>query len=161
MKCHKCSKVATMHITEIVSKDNVQECHFCEECAQKYLQEEGLEKETVDADLEPSAVKMVENLAGSAAVCDSCAMQFADFRNSGRLGCPHDYTVFHDELLPYWENIHGETKHCGKLPTRFGANKNIQKEIDLLRKQLQAVIDKEKYEEAAGIRDKIRLLENP
>ena len=37
---------------------------------------------------------------------------------------------------------------------------NIQKEIDLLRKQLQLVIQKEKYEEAAGIRDKIRLLEN-
>lgn len=149
-----------MHITEILSKENVQECHFCEECAQKYLQEEVLEKESTDANLEPSAVKMVENLAGSAAVCDSCSMQFADFRNSGRLGCPNDYTVFHDELLPYLENIHGETKHCGKLPTRYGANKNIQKEIDLLRKQLQAVIEKEKYEEAAGIRDKIRLLEN-
>ncbi|MCY2942130.1 MAG: UvrB/UvrC motif-containing protein [Planctomycetota bacterium] len=162
MKCHKCPKVATMHITEIVSKDNVQECHFCEECAQKYLQEEVLEKETIEVDLGPSITKMVENLAGAttSAVCEACAMQFADFRNSGRLGCPHDYTVFHDELLPYLENIHGETKHCGKFPTRYGTNKNIQKEIDLLRKQLQSVIQKEKYEEAAGIRDKIRLLEN-
>ena len=76
------------------------------------------------------------------------------------MGCPHDYTVFHDELLPYLENIHGETKHCGKFPTRYGANKNIQKEIDILRKKLQTVIQKEKYEEAADIRDKIRLLEN-
>ena len=90
-----------MHITEIVSKDNVQECHFCEECAQKYLQEEVLEKETIEVDLGPSIAKMVENLAGAtSAVCETCAMQFADFRNSGRLGCPHDYTVFHDELLP-------------------------------------------------------------
>ncbi len=161
MKCHKCSKVATMHITEIVCKDSVQECHFCEECAQKYLQEEVLEKEIIEVDLESSVTKMVENLAGATAVvCESCALQFSDFRNSGRLGCPHDYTVFHDELLPYLENIHGETKHCGKFPTRYGTNKNIQKEIDLLRKQLQLVIQKEKYEEAAGIRDKIRLLEN-
>lgn len=149
-----------MHITEIVCKDNVQECHFCEECAQKYLQEAGLEKDTVDAELVPSAAKLVESLEGSTTVCDSCAMQFADFRNSGRLGCPHDYTVFHDELLPYLENIHGETKHCGKFPTRFGANKNMQKEIDLLRKQLQLVVEKEKYEEAVSIRDKIRFLEN-
>ena len=161
MKCHKCSKVATMHITEIVCKDSVQECHLCEECAQKYLQEEVLEKEIIEVDLESSVTKMVENLAGATAVvCESCALQFSDFRNSGRLGCPHDYTVFHDELLPYLENIHGETKHCGKFPTRYGANKNIQKEIDILRKKLQTVIQKEKYEEAADIRDKIRLLEN-
>lgn len=161
MKCHKCSKVATMHITEIVSKDNVQECHFCEECAQKYLQEESFDKEVLEVNLELSSAKITENLASSTAVvCESCAMQFTDFRNSGRLGCPHDYTVFHDELLPYLENIHGETKHCGKFPTRYGANKDIQKEIDLLRKQLQVVIEKEKYEEAASIRDKIRFLEN-
>ena len=70
MKCHKCPKVATMHITEIVSKDNVQECHFCEECAQKYLQEEVLEKETIEADLGPSMAKMVENLAGATSAVD-------------------------------------------------------------------------------------------
>jgi protein arginine kinase activator len=125
------------------------------------LQEDVLEKEIIEVDLESSVTKMVENLAGATAVvCESCALQFSDFRNSGRLGCPHDYTVFHDELLPYLENIHGETKHCGKFPTRYGANKNIQKEIDILRKKLQTVIQKEKYEEAADIRDKIRLLEN-
>lgn len=162
MKCNKCSKVATMHITDILSKLDVQELHFCEDCAQKYLQNDINEKDSLDAKLEPvvSKVGTSQEEEEASVVCDFCAMKFSEFRNSGRLGCPHDYTVFHDDLMPYLENIHGETKHCGKSPSRFDANKNVQKEIDQLRKQLQLLIQKEKYEEAAALRDRIRFLEN-
>ncbi len=36
MKCQKCEKPATFHITEIESGKH-QELHFCEECARTYL----------------------------------------------------------------------------------------------------------------------------
>ena len=39
MKCQKCTKAATLHITEILSEEQVEELHLCEECAQKYLYE--------------------------------------------------------------------------------------------------------------------------
>lgn len=161
MKCQKCSKAATMHITDVIYKESYQELHFCEECAQKYIQEETLEKEAIGASIEAGLPKLAEEEGESSSkVCDTCGMQFSVFRNTGRLGCPDDYSVFREELLPYLENIHGETKHCGKFPSRIGNNKNIQKEIDFLRKQLQASIQKEKYEEAAATRDKIKVLEN-
>ena len=37
MKCNKCPKVATLHITEIITDEQVEEHHLCEDCAQKYL----------------------------------------------------------------------------------------------------------------------------
>src|SRR6266478_2000903 len=37
MKCHRCPKVATLHITELV-KGEAHELHLCEECAHTYLQ---------------------------------------------------------------------------------------------------------------------------
>ena len=33
-------------------------------------------------------------------VCPVCQITFLEFRNSGRLGCPYDYEVFRDELMP-------------------------------------------------------------
>ena len=39
MKCQKCHKAATLHITEILSDDQFEELHLCEECAHKYLYE--------------------------------------------------------------------------------------------------------------------------
>ena len=41
MKCNNCPKVATLHITEIVSDEQVEEHHLCEDCAQKHLYEPG------------------------------------------------------------------------------------------------------------------------
>jgi len=82
-----------------------------------------------------------------------------DFRNTGRLGCPHDYEEFREELSPLLENIHGETRHCGKVPRRLPQSKQTQSELLQLRKQLLQAVNKEAYEEAARLRDRIRRLE--
>ena len=39
MKCQKCAKAATLHITEVITEDQFEELHLCEECANKYLYE--------------------------------------------------------------------------------------------------------------------------
>ena len=57
------------------------------------------------------------------------------------------------------ENIHGETRHCGKTPRRLPQSKQTQSELIQLRKQLLQAVNKEAYEEAARIRDRIRQLE--
>ena len=81
--------------------------------------------------------------------CHVCGIKFVDFRNTGRLGCPHDYEEFREELMPLLENIHGETRHCGKTPRRLPQSKQTQSELIQLRKQLLQAVNKEAYEEAA------------
>ena len=158
MKCQKCPKSATLHITEIISEDNFEELHLCEDCAQKYLYEPN--QKAPPKESSPPPEEMEE--AGGALMsrsCSVCGMKFIDFRNSGRLGCPHDYQEFKDELLPLLENIHGETRHCGKTPRRLPQARQTQSELVQLRKQLQQAINREAYEEAAQLRDRIRRLE--
>jgi protein arginine kinase activator len=154
MKCQKCPNAATLHITEIVSEDHVEELHLCEVCANKYLYEpqpKGGAKATPGEDVEESGVLNRE--------CEICGIKFVDFRNTGRLGCPHDYQEFREELTPLLENIHGETRHCGKAPRRLPQSKQAQTELVQLRKQLTQAVNKERYEEAAQLRDQIRRLE--
>jgi protein arginine kinase activator len=157
MKCQKCTKAATLHITEVLSDEQFEELHLCEDCAHKYLYEpqQGMGKklgespQTAEADEPP----------GLNRECPLCGMKFVEFRNSARLGCPHDYQEFQEELTPLLENIHGETKHCGKTPRRLPQNKQTQAELVQLRKQLLQAVTKEAYEDAARIRDRIRQLE--
>jgi protein arginine kinase activator len=158
MKCQKCTKAATLHITEVISDEQFEELHLCEECANKYLyepQQKGGHKEG-ESDV---ATEGDEAGALSQKECPLCGIKFVEFRNSGRLGCPHDYQEFRQELMPLLENIHGETRHCGKTPRRQPQNKQMQSELVQLRNQLKQAVTKEAYEEAARLRDRIRQLE--
>jgi protein arginine kinase activator len=159
MKCQKCTKQATLHITEVISDEQFEELHLCEECAHKYLYEpqpkgtglKGVAAAATEEGEEASALSQRE--------CPVCGIKFVDFRNSGRLGCPHDYEEFREELLPLLENIHGDTKHSGKTPRRLPQSKQTQAELIQLRKQLHQAVHREAYEEAARLRDRIRKLE--
>ncbi len=157
MKCQKCPNAATLHITEIVSEDHVEELHLCEVCAHKYLSEP--QSKPAGKPTTALASEDAEESAGIHRECDLCGIKFVDFRNTGRLGCPHDYEVFRDELVQLLENIHGETRHVGKSPRRLPQNRQAQAELMQLRKQLLQAVHREAYEEAARLRDRIRHLE--
>jgi protein arginine kinase activator len=158
MKCQKCHNQATLHITEILSDDQFEELHLCEQCANKYLYESQQKGGAAKGGSAESVREGEESLFGQHE-CPSCGLKFVEFRNSGRLGCPHDYQEFREELLPLLENIHGEARHCGKTPRRMPQNKQAQSELIQLRGRLKLAVQKEDYEEAARIRDQIRQLE--
>ena len=149
MKCQQCPKLATLQITEVLGEGNFEEFHLCDECAQKYLYESMPKKKKSDGrDPNGSPDKQ----------CDHCGTKFVDFRNSGRLGCPHDYQAFQAELLPLLESIHSSTRHAGKTPRRPSQRVRSQ-ELARLRKDLHKAVSSESYEDAARIRDRIRRLE--
>lgn len=157
-KCGRCSKPAVLHITEL-RHGEVQALHLCESCAKQYLSQ--TPAEVVD-EMPPD----VENESGDddldeldQRVCPSCGITFKEFRAQGRLGCPHDYIAFEDELLPLLENIHGETEHCGKIPKRAPDSSKQQFRLIKLRSELRTAIEEERYEDAAKIRDAIRHVE--
>jgi protein arginine kinase activator len=79
-----------------------------------------------------------------------------EFRAEGRLGCPQDYRVFSAGLLPLLQRYHGATRHVGKVARRpEGATQRLR-----LRTKLRAAIAREDYEEAARLRDRLRLKES-
>jgi len=159
-KCRRCSKPATLHITEI-REGAAQELHLCEACAQDYLSNSD-PAEPVEESAEPAFFPEVEEDdldELDQLTCPNCGISFRDFRSQGRLGCPHDYLVFKDELLPLMENIHGETQHCGKFPRRAPDSSQRQFRLIKLRNELRTFVEEEQYEAAAKLRDEIQTLE--
>lgn len=161
IKCQKCSKPATIHITEILEGSPV-EFHLCEDHAREQLSsEQPIETPSVGA----KAMAKLAKARGKGTdeldkqTCPICGTTFREFRSSGRLGCPHDYEVFSSELLPLLENIHGETQHSGKMPKHAPADSQRHTDLIKLRQSLRKAVADENYEEAARLRDRIRGLE--
>jgi protein arginine kinase activator len=158
-KCQRCHSPATTHITEIISEQKYEEVHLCEPCAHKYFQEVKTSTSSSKALTKEAVADVEEGLFGQQA-CPHCGLKFVDFRNSGRLGCPHDYQAFREDLTPLLENIHGETRHNGKTPRRYPQTKKTETELVQLRNRLKQAVTREDYEEAARLRDKIKQLED-
>ncbi len=157
MKCQNCQKQAILHITEILSDDRYEELHLCDDCAHKYLETPSSPKAS---SLQAGLLEDREETSQlDQKQCEICHIKFSDFRNTGRLGCPHDYEVFHAELVPLLDSIHGHNRHVGKIPRRLPQTRQVERELTELRKQLQEAVVEENYEQAAQLRDRIRTLE--
>ncbi|HUU11163.1 MAG TPA: UvrB/UvrC motif-containing protein [Phycisphaerae bacterium] len=155
MLCQRCKKQqATIHLTEILHNEK-RERHLCEDCAR----EEGVAvKAQINLQDILSGMLEAHQTAGKEAnlTCPDCGITYAEFRNQGRLGCPHDYEVFAEPLREVLQKVHGATEHLGKVPQRAGADTQAQRELLHLRRQLQEAVESEKYEEAARLRDLIQ-----
>jgi protein arginine kinase activator len=157
-KCRRCTKPAVLHITELRNGE-AQALHLCEGCAKDYLSNvaPGTPPEESAAEVESPAEDSDERDALS---CPHCGITFKQFRSQGRLGCPHDYVVFRDELLPLLESIHSETQHVGKVPRHAPGISRTQVDLIRLRGELKAAVQNEQYEAAATLRDQIQQLES-
>ena len=173
MKCQHCDKQAVFHITEL-EEGGVRELHLCEDHARSYLNQ---------SEPEPASAEEAEEGAGGGGLagplgvgqtadelalldqraCDMCGITFFEFRNQGRLGCPHDYVQFEKELEPLIANIHGATEHTGRRPSRAASLPESTEELTRvigLRREMKEAIALEDYEKARENRDAIRTLED-
>lgn len=159
-KCRRCSKPATLHITEIHDGHAVA-VHLCETCAHEYLENEGGEEvSNPAAELAAKLEALVsDDDEESQACCSNCGISFSEFRAQGRLGCPNCYIDFRQDLLPLLENIHEEAVHQGKRPLRSPGQTEDQARLIHLRTEQREAIGREDYEAAAELRDAIANIE--
>ncbi|MEI8235040.1 MAG: UvrB/UvrC motif-containing protein [Verrucomicrobiota bacterium] len=158
MLCDVCkTNQATVFLTQIVD-GKMQKVNLCEACSK--------EKGVTDP-LSFALVDLLPGLGAEAEVeqgapvqhCPACGFTQADFKKTGRLGCPVCYDTFAEGLGGLLKAMHRRTTHTGKVPARL--KRSI--ELGVRRKQLQRDLDKavadENYENAALLRDQLRELE--
>lgn len=176
MLCQECNqREATVHFTKIVNSDK-KEFHLCEPCARE--KGDFMMKGMSGAENGPfSFHNLLSGLLGfeqQGSVfggvpsqspqhnrCGTCGLSYQQFAQVGRFGCADCYKYFNNRLEPLVRRIHGgATHHTGKVPARTGGLLKQRKQLDSLRRELQAKIHGEQFEEAAILRDRIRELES-
>ncbi len=156
MKCQSCGKKqATIKYSENIDGAK-QELHLCVDCAKKFGIT-GFNELFV-----PMFVNLPEYDELLGLQCKNCGYRLEDYSRTGLFGCPECYNTFVDTLDELFYKIHGKNRHV-KIEQNINDNnlndKSKKDEILELREKLQHLVEEEKYEEAAVIRDKIKELE--
>jgi len=91
--------------------------------------------------------------------CPKCGLVYSNFKETGRLGCSECYPTFRSQLRPLLRRVHGSTKHVGKAPVRDAARVALRREVQRLHEELQKAVEREDFESAADLRDRIKKME--
>ena len=168
MKCQKCDRPATFHITELTGSTPV-EVHLCEEHTREYLNETAHDDSSPVAGMAAALAQQLSQQIVSHtaeqlsrlddATCPVCGIAFRDFRNQGRLGCPNDYAVFREQLQVLLESIHGAIRYPGTISAQKLERSRNCMQLIRLRRDLEDAIHTEEYEHASKLRDQIRKVE--
>ena len=156
MLCDDCKKNPATKVYKEQFQDKTIELHLCQECAEK----RGL---IVKKDLSPA--ELLQNILRSEVVddatliCPRCLFSFAEFKRLGRFGCSACVNAFHSRLAPILARIHGAKQHIGRSPRK--AKRGVVSEIFRLREALKEALQKEEYEKAAEIRDRLKKYDKP
>lgn len=164
MKCQKCNQhEATTHITQIINGHKT-EMYLCRECAEgnkdfiNFKSGFDTEFDNLLGGFWGGMPKISVNT--SVKKCDICGMTQNHFIKSGKPGCSNCYNVFQDLLLRPLKQIHGSTRHTGKIPERSGRDIRTADKIEELQTRLNRAIMEQNFEEAAVLRDEINELKS-
>ncbi|HTQ50451.1 MAG TPA: UvrB/UvrC motif-containing protein [Candidatus Acidoferrales bacterium] len=159
MQCSICKeKPATVHLTQIVG-DKMQKLDLCEDCAKAKGINDPTSFSLADADVlfGLGASQEIEQAGGGVeAKCPRCGFSQADFKKSGRLGCPECYQTFAEGLEGLLKTMHKGIRHAGKVPEALRATREQSDHLKLLQKKLAKAIEDENFEQAAQLRDEIK-----
>lgn len=161
MLCTNCeNKEAVFHYKQIINGVRSEQ-HLCADCAKALGYVNQTESAFDFSDMLNNFISIPSFLKPSAAVhsCKNCGTTFEEFKESGLLGCEKCYDEFKNIIESTLSRIQPSTLHKGKLFGENGKKIQMKNELNELKEQLKRAIIDEKYEEAAVIRDKIKVLE--
>jgi protein arginine kinase activator len=159
MQCDVCQNAeATVFLTQIVN-GNMQKVNLCPACAKAKGVNDPAAFQLADLLMGLGEQKAVDTDGGTLK-CSVCGFTATDLKKTGRLGCSNCYEVFEGALGPMLKSMHKGTSHTGKAPAAYAKRRRNSEILQALQESLRAAVDKEQYEQAATIRDQIRLIES-
>ena len=161
MLCERCNKnKANIHLIKVIKGKRTGRW-LCEKCAREFGE---LQLTELLKDDNTSTIDMLNDIFDNdnnieEIVCKACGTTYKRFMDKGLLGCSKCYKYFGIHLDLKIKDIQGENRHKGKIPERAGKTIRKNKNLQTLKEELRKAIVIEDYEEAAVIRDKIKILE--
>jgi len=161
MLCNVCKKNdATVHLTQMMEGE-IKKMDMCESCAQSQgVDDPGISLVDLLVGLGPAASNALGGMTSDQkpSNCPTCGYTQADFKKSGRLGCPDCYVTFEEGLKQMLRSMHKGLKHNGKAPKNYRNTRELIAKSKKLEKELEKAVKDERYEDAAVIRDSLKAL---
>lgn len=153
--CENCKKPCVIHLTQIINGE-LKKADMCETCPYAKQLQDPLQFGLMEK-LLGIAMQQELSTGGKELVCDHCGYSESEFHKTGRLGCPECYNVFVTPKMEILRNIQDAEVHKGKAPKNQD-KRNIRQSIAQFNKELLDAVEKEDYESAAQIRDKLKAI---
>jgi protein arginine kinase activator len=135
----------------------MQKLDLCEECAKAKGVNDPGGFALADLMLGLGASQELEqSTSGVETKCPRCGFTQADFKKSGRLGCPECYKTFAEGLEGLLKTMHKGTRHTGKVPEALRESREQADRLKTLQKKLDKAVKEEDFEQAAHLRDEIK-----
>jgi protein arginine kinase activator len=162
--CEMCGEEpATVHLLRVVD-GTVNHTHLCPGCAEtmaeatdglalvlvvpSVLRQLGKTHLASEADAVPSGDEDMR-------FCAVCGTTLTDLKESGLVGCSKCYQIFAEYLEASFQSGAEPTEHLGKMPQRGPETDTLRHEIMRLERMLRELVACERFEEAAGVRDRL------
>lgn len=165
MICDQCGERSASVIVKQQQQGQITELHLCHICAAENhsiniaFEQDPLAIHQLLSNWFPDSQASINPVRKEVATCLSCGFTFSKFLQLGKFGCASCYDSFSPQLTEIFKRFHnGNTEHTGKIPASYGTTLKIKKEIEELRKQMQVSIQSEQFEEAARLRDEVKVL---
>jgi len=162
--CEMCGEEpATVHLLRVVD-GAVSHTHLCTECAETVADEaDGLAivlavpsvLRRLGKGPSESEAATTLRLEGEERFCAVCGTTLSDLKETGQLGCAKCYQVFQEYLTESLLQGAEPVEHLGKMPHRGPETDALRHEIMRLQRMLRELVACERFEEAAGVRDRL------
>jgi protein arginine kinase activator len=165
LTCELCGEeAATMHLLRVVD-GTVSHTHLCHGCAA------GVAEQTDGLALVLAVPSVFRHLGRTSVgdettapalpssleerFCGVCGTTLMDLKESGMVGCANCYQVFAEYLQASVQADAEPTEHVGKIPHRGPESDTLRHEMMRLQRMLRELVQCERFEEAAGVRDRL------
>ena len=167
MVCESCGdEPASVHVVKIEA-GSVTHSHLCRECAQEMTEQSegaalgfalpGALAGSILGDPGDPEESSGHRLGRQSLVCAACGTSLIDLSQTGLLGCAACYDVFAEHLKGLGTDP--ASGHLGKIPTRAPVGAVALREVLRLKRMLDELVETERFEEAAGVRDRLAELD--
>ena len=158
MLCERCHKnQATVRYAEVVD-GSVRDVRLCPSCLRRHEAEKGIGFELSEPRTarrrrrDPLPQRSLER-------CRTCGRSLAELTATYQAGCVACYRTFGDHVESILEGMHRGVVHRGKVPRVDDDQARVRSDLQTKRALLRSAVRTENYEEAAQLRDEIRVLE--
>lgn len=158
--CHE--REAAIYMEQVSSTGQKRKINMCMECAIK----RGISNDpkSIEASIgglfKELAMASKRLQADNSRVCPVCGTAVAEFKRTGKVGCPECYAIFKNDVKKYLERKGITGTYSGSLPERLSTVHSVLNDRMILQNKLDQAIATEDYEKAAMYRDYLRALEN-